>query len=465
MEEAEIVELYELHYSDLKLLSSGSGSGSGSSSTQELERLETIKTSIMEALGPKGPGLLSICGLTNASILRRNLLPLARNLALLNPDHRNRIFKEHNLGSDVSLKNPDRNVSSFAMQLRYEQGLESTQNNASSRGGGLTDSDQDHVDVDMTRHLPDYEYKNLGNTFKELGFCMMELGLRLARICDRAIGGQEMEQSLLESRTAKGRLIHYHSTLDNITLKEAGRKRGFSKNLDNHRRDWEHCMKSEQVQTKRANMDTNCHEVGFRGTHSNLWQQWHYDYGVFTVLTDPLFILSSYLPGNKREEQYTLSCDQECPSPSGHTYLQIFDPNKNKVRMVKSSPESFIIQVGESADIISKGKLRSTLHCVRRPAKLENLSRETFVLFLQPAWSKTFSISDYPLENCNLDCQCSGVPDAENQLAEQDSKLTEEIRKVIPPLSLRLKDGMTFAEFSRETTKQYYGGGGLQANK
>jgi hypothetical protein len=27
-----------------------------------------------------------------------------------------------------------------------------------------------------------------------------------------------------------------------------------------------------------------------------------------------------------------------------------------------------------------------------------------------------------------------------------------------------LKDGMTFAEFSRETTKQYYGGSGLQSN-
>ena len=60
------------------------------------------------------------------------------------------------MSSDVSLKNPVRNVSSFAMQLRYEQGLESIQNNASSRVGGLTDSDQDHVDVYMTRHLPDF---------------------------------------------------------------------------------------------------------------------------------------------------------------------------------------------------------------------------------------------------------------------------------------------------------------------
>ncbi|XP_031267065.1 uncharacterized protein LOC116125491 [Pistacia vera] len=447
MAEAEILELFELRYSDLKLLASSSSSSS--SSKEDVERLETIRANIMESLGPRGPGLLSITGVPKASNLRRNLLPLARKLALLNPDHRKRIFKDHNLGSDVPLKNPERNVSSFAMQLRYEQGGELD---------NLKSSDQD---------LPDDEFKNLGNTFKELGFCMMELGLCLAQICDKAIGGQELEHSLLESCTAKGRLIHYHSILDNIVLKEAGRKSGSSRRQANRKNDLVDCITGEKKQREHTNVDVNSDGVGLFGTHSNLWQQWHYDYGIFTVLTDPLFILSSYLPENTEKEQYTLSCDKESPSPSGHTCLQIFDPSKNKVRMVKSSSESFIIQVGESADILTKGRLRSTLHCVCRPAKLENLSRETFVMFLQPAWSKTFSMSDYPTQNCNLDGQCSGVPDDKRNVAEQDGiRLTEEIRKIIPPLSLRLKDGMTFADFSCETTKQYYGGGGgLQSNR
>lgn len=341
------------------------------------------------------------------------------------------------MGSDVPLKNPDRNVSSSAMQLRYEQGGELDE---------LLSSDQD---------LPDDEFKNLGSTFKQLGFCMMDLGLCLARICDKAIGGQELEQSLLESCTAKGRLIHYHSILDSIVLKKAGRKRGSLRRLANRKKD----------QVEDTNVDLNGNEVGPFG-NSNLWQQWHYDYGIFTVLTDPLFILPSCSPENTEEEPYALSCDQESPSPSGLTYLQIFDPSKSKVQMVKSSPESFIIQVGESANILSKGKLRSTLHCVCRPAKFENLSRETFVVFLQPAWSKTFSMSDYSTDNLNLDGQRSGVPDDKNYIANQDgNRFIEEIHKIIPPLSLRLKDGMTFAEFSRETTKQYYGGGGLQSNR
>lgn len=443
---AEILELYELPYSDLKLLCLDN---TFSSSTEEIKRLETIKTSVMENLGPSGPGLLSVTSVPNASIHRRNLLPLARKLALLNPDDRKRVLKEHHLGSDVSLKNPERNVSSFAMQLRYEQSLESTQSKVSSRADNYV-KDQD------LGQLPDDEFKNLGNMFKELGFCMMELGLCLARICDKAIGGQELEQSLLESSVAKGRLIHYHSTLDSIVLKEAGRS---SKKMGNPKRDDQGQRIRIEKQTECTNVDRDSNEVGISGTHSNLWQQWHYDYGVFTVLTDPFFILPYNLSENR-------GSDQECPSPGGHTYLQILDPNKNKVRMVKSSPESFIIQVGESADILSKGKLRSTLHCICRPAELENLSRETFVVFLQPAWNKTFSISDYPMENCNLAGHGSGVPDEEDPLAKLGAnKLAEAIQKMIPPLSSRLKDGMTFAEFSFETTRQYYGGGGLQPNR
>nr|POF06493.1 hypothetical protein CFP56_27904 [Quercus suber] len=364
-EETELIEeeeLYELHYSDLMLVS------------EQLSQSRQIGE-IMKALGPTGPGLLSITGVPKPTTsLRRHLLSLARNLALLSPDHRLRILKEHNLGSDVPLKNPDRNVSSFAMQLRYKQGLESVQSKPSHSVDTLFSSEQAHLDV------------------------------------------------------AKGRLIHYHSALDNLVLSEAGESKATTKRQANGRRDDKNSTRNRQGQLKGVvNLDSNGSEVGSSGIHSNLWQQWHYDY--------------------------------ECPSPSGHTCLQIFNPYKNNVCVVKASPESFIIQVGESADIISKGKLCSTLHSVSRPSKLGSLSRETFVVFLQPAWNKTFSISDYPMKQF-MSCH------EETNHSEQDhNKLTQEIGKIIPPLSSRLKDGMTFAEFSRETTKQYYGGSGLQSNR
>lgn len=89
MAEAEVLQLYELRFSDLKLLSSGTAS----SSIEEIGRLETIRISVMKTLGPGGPGLLSITDVPHASILRRKLLPLARKLALLNPDDRKRVLK------------------------------------------------------------------------------------------------------------------------------------------------------------------------------------------------------------------------------------------------------------------------------------------------------------------------------------------------------------------------------------
>ncbi|KAK6260055.1 hypothetical protein SCA6_014529 [Theobroma cacao] len=441
MEGAEVLELYEIQYSDLMLLSS--------SCSHHQENM------IMENLGPTGPGLLAITNVPDASLFRRKLLPLASKLALLGPEDRKRILREHNLGSDVPLKNPDRNVSSFAMQLKYSQGLESIETKPSHGVGSLLNLENENIC--RISDFEDDEFDDLENMFKALGFCMMELGLCLARICDRAIGGNELEQSLLESCAAKGRLIHYHSIVDSLVLREAGRRKGSSKRHANN------YSRSEQRLSKVANLDTNVNEVRSYDMQANLWQQWHYDYAIFTVLTDPMFLLASQ-PTTANNE-FSISRYQECASPSGHSYLQIFHPNKSKVLTVKSSPESLIIQVGESADILSKGKLRSTLHCVCRPARLDNICRETFVVFLQPAWSKTFSISDYPMEHYNPVCQPLEQAEERNVADQDQNALTQEIQKIVPPLSARFKDGMTFAEFSRETTKQYYGGSGLQSNR
>ncbi|XP_059660457.1 uncharacterized protein LOC132306888 [Cornus florida] len=467
MEEGAILKLYELQYSDLMLLSSEEvpSSSSSSSSSEEIERLESITRSVMENLGPRGPGLLAITGVPDASERRRTLLSLARKLALVDTDDRKRILKEHSLGSDVSLKNLDRSVSSFAMQLKYVQGVESFNGKPSHEGDDSHDKERDYPDVERLRGFQDSEFKNFGNSFKELGYCMMELGLRLARVCDKALGGQELEQSLLESLMAKGRLIHYHSTLDNLILKEAAKRKGSTKGRGSSKfqlhgsRDMEESIGNEQAH-RRGNEARSC------GNNSNLWQQWHYDYGIFTVLTAPMFILPCHPLVTKPNGCVCVSREQECPSPSSHTYLQIFDPNKNTVCMVKASPESFIVQVGESADILSKGKLRATLHSVRRPEDLKELSRETFVVFLQPAWSKTLSLTEYPIEHNTSYDRCSDLYTKETCSSEHTPhKLTQELHKIVPPLLSRLKNGMTFAEFSQETTKQYYGGSGLQSKR
>lgn len=87
----EVMEPYELHYTDL--LSLSSSSSSSSSSSIDTERLESITRAVMEALGPTGSGLITITGVPNVAELRNSLLLRARDLSLLNHHHRNRILK------------------------------------------------------------------------------------------------------------------------------------------------------------------------------------------------------------------------------------------------------------------------------------------------------------------------------------------------------------------------------------
>lgn len=92
-EEEEIIKPYELNLSDLILLSSDKPLSSFSLASEEIERLQSITSTIMENLGPRGPGLIVITGVSNASTLRRTLLPLARKLSLLNFEDRKLVLK------------------------------------------------------------------------------------------------------------------------------------------------------------------------------------------------------------------------------------------------------------------------------------------------------------------------------------------------------------------------------------
>ncbi|CAA6653710.1 unnamed protein product [Spirodela intermedia] len=392
----------------------------------ETERLESVSGGVMAALGPSGPGLLCVTGVPAVPALRRALLPLAQKLALLDGAERARILKSHGLGSDVPLKNPDRTVSSFAKQLKYmgHPTLPWT-SNLPEHGYDNGNLSKENA-IEDEQELRDPGFEHLGNTFNLLGSCMMEVGLQVARLCDRKTGGQELESSLLDSGTAKGRLIHYHSKLDNLIIK-------------NLRED-------QTVRLQRETKSSDILNVS-RTSLADLWQQWHYDYGIFTVLTAPMFLMA-YDP------------------PDGHTCLQLFDSVRDRILMVKAPPESFIVQVGESADILSKGKLRSTLHSVIRPG-LGDLCRETFVVFLQPAWDKILCISNNSVASTRQEVSTPTEAICGDHDEEKESKSGRqgEIVRAVPPLCSRLRDGMTFAEFSRETTRQYYGGGGTQSRR
>lgn len=343
------------------------------------------------------------------------------------------------------------------MHLKYGQGI------LASSGKANQLNIEDCMVNDRHGECLASDIKILRSIFEELGSLMIELGCRLARVCDRVIGGQDLEKGLFEACTAKGRLIHYHSGFDNLFLQESSNRKASTnghpgvKSFSNAARGTEKLFRNNQT------------SVGSNGTkcdanESNLWQQWHYDYGIFTILTEPMFLLPSPLQATKKDD-FPFVLHQELPSPSGHSYLQIYHPSKNSVFLVKVPADSFLVQVGESADILSKGRLRATLHSVSRPARPKDLSRENFVVFLHPAWSKTFSLLNYPIDCWSSSDQQFNECAKESCTKLESSILAQEIYKTIPPLSTRLKEGMSFADFSKETTKQYYGGNGLQSKR
>ncbi|PWZ28166.1 hypothetical protein Zm00014a_002896 [Zea mays] len=460
-----VLDIAELSFSDLvALLSPETLADDG--------RCRRVVDTVATELGRGGSGLLAIDGVPRVGALRRRLLPLARRVALMDHLTRSQLLKKHGLGSDVPLKKLDRSVSSFAQLLRHSGELvllESVNYNGFNSSDRFQDCNQSE---DVNDDDADDDMDNLGDLVKELGLYMMELGILIARACDIVIGRGQLEQSITDFGTAKARLIHYHSELDNIVIRDNNAKRKGSaskvavqpyQSCSGNRSGsvCPCCINSEDGTTVMPIEENNSNDASIQGQAAeisllNLWQEWHYDYGIFTVLTAPLFMSVS-------EDEKSL-VNLEYHPPDGHTHLQLC--NGRKIFSVRCSPESFIVQVGEAADILSQGKLKSTLHAVSRPSSSTDISRETFVVFLQPSWDKLLAYPGYSLDAEGepiLSKQTSIISDGSAGPCNEDAFM-QEILKKVPPLSSRLKEGMTFAEFSRQTTKQYYGGNGIQQN-
>jgi len=73
----------------------------------------------------------------------------------------------------------------------------------------------------------------------------------------------------------------------------------------------------------------------------------------------------------------------KAPSPASGLYIQTRGGQLTKVAI---PPDCLAFQTGEALEIATSGKLRATPHCVRVGAGpgAENVSRETFALFMQP---------------------------------------------------------------------------------
>uniref|UniRef100_A0A0E0PR01 Fe2OG dioxygenase domain-containing protein n=1 Tax=Oryza rufipogon TaxID=4529 RepID=A0A0E0PR01_ORYRU len=333
------------------------------------ERDRDLSGKIEEGLGPNGLGIISIADVPGFPVLRKTLLRLAPKVANLPED----VKKE--------LEDPD-----SRFNFGWSHGKEKLESGKldTFKGSFYANPILDAPTTDdvLVRRYPSYCRTNiwpashlpeLEIAFKALGKLMLEVGLMLAHHCDRYVmqqgvgpyDGESLEQTIASSRCHKGRLLYYYP-------------RQFSKQEE--------------------------------GGSVSSWCGWHTDHGSLTGLTCALFTKNSM--------------EIPCPDSAAGLYIRTRD---DKVVKVTFEENELAYQVGETTEILSRGRLCATPHCVKAPSSenASNVDRSTFAMFMQPDWDEKLKFpSEIPYH-----------------------------QELIPP-----NGTLTFGEYSERLVNKYYQG-------
>ncbi|XP_072968420.1 uncharacterized protein [Typha angustifolia] len=296
------------------------------------DREKDLSKKIEEGLGPNGLGIISISDIPQFPVIRTNLLHLAPRLANL-PDN---VKKE--------LEDPDSryNFGWSHGKEKLESGKLDTLKGSFYANPIL---DTPTTDVALMLRYPSYCRPNkwpttslpeLEEAFRALGNLMFEVGLMLAHHCDQYVlkgermhENERLEQILKRSRCHKGRLLYYFPTQPSESRKDTG--------------------------------------------SLSSWCGWHTDYGSLTGLTCGLFTRNSVkIP---------------CPDDAAGLYVQT---RENQVVKVIFPEDELAYQIGETTEILSRGLLCATPHCVQAPdgENAFGVERSTFAMFMQPDWDE-----------------------------------------------------------------------------
>ncbi|XP_057967986.1 uncharacterized protein LOC131157673 isoform X2 [Malania oleifera] len=109
------------------------------------------------------------------------------------------------------------------------------------------------------------------------------------------------------------------------------------------------------------------------GDSMSSWCGWHTDHGSLTGLTCGMFVRDNV--------------EIPCPDSAAGLYIRT---RTGQIVQVVYGEDEIAYQVGETTEILSRGYLCATPHCVRAPKGEEafGLERSTFALFMQPDWDE-----------------------------------------------------------------------------
>ena len=203
-----------------------------------------------------------------------------------------------------------------------------------------------------------------------------------------------MEQVLIDSKIAKGRLLHYYPK------EEVERMSGITA--------------SSASGSKEKGDDTDW----------SSWCGWHNDHGSLTGL----------VPAT-----YTNSTNHVVPPPDpmAGLYVRARDGRLVKVEF-PASADCLAFQIGETAQVHTGGILQATPHAVRG-SEVTGHSRQTFAVFMEPE-------HDGPMP----------LPPGRTVGDVQSGEAVKFLPKGCKTLGSRWKEGMDFGEFSEATFASFY---------
>lgn len=183
------------------------------------------------------------------------------------------------------------------------------------------------------------------------------------------------------------------------------------------------------------------------------WQQWHYDYGLFTALAAPVLRAAD-----------GAVVDAATCGAAGLVVLRTTADGAAVPTLVTIPPDAVAVQVGEAAQLLSHGALTATPHCVLRPCSCAaaaaaaaraggphpaTVSRQILVVFNQPPWDTRLPPPPPPQVAESAAGAATGADAA--------------LAALLPRLAARWRPDATFSDFSTATTRAYYSrGGGMQ---
>ncbi|XP_073145404.1 uncharacterized protein [Henckelia pumila] len=299
--------------------------------TELKDQSADLSGKIEQGFGPNGLGILSISEVPGYTSLRRNLLQLAPRLANLPDEVKNKLedpYSRYNIGWSHGKEQLESGKPDMMKGSYYANPILDVPTTVLS-----------HVErypsycgpnIWPRDAVPELEF-----AFKALGKLILDVGFLLAYHCDRyASNGFKVHENegllqiLRRSRCHKGRLLYY--------------------------------FPSPQSSIE-------------DGDSMSSWCGWHTDHGSLTGLTCGMFMRDAL----------------ELPSTDSAAGLYVKTRSGQMIKVVYGEDE-IAYQIGETTEILSRGRLCATPHCVRAPKgeAATGVERSTFALFMQPNWDE-----------------------------------------------------------------------------